>query len=148
MMDLSEAKIALAATHTSGLPVVVCMVFNVQGDVLGDCKVTVEEAARELENGGAAAVGTNCGGTAAEMLSVVERLRRTTSLPVWVKPHAGLPHMENGRPVYRYNPNEFARDSMPLILAGANVIGGCCGTGPEHIRALAAAMSATGSLSL
>jgi methionine synthase I (cobalamin-dependent) len=121
------------------------MVFNAQGEMLGDSTVTVEEAVRELEDGGALAVGTNCGGTATDMLRVTERLRAATTLPVWVKPHAGLPAMENGRPVYRSDPNEFARNAIALVRAGANFVGGCCGIGPEHIRALAAALAATGS---
>jgi 5-methyltetrahydrofolate--homocysteine methyltransferase len=70
-------------------------------------------------------------------LPAVVALHGATKLPLWVKPNAGLPDLEDGRPVYRQTPEEFAQSVPTLIEAGANVIGGCCGTGPEHIRRVA-----------
>jgi methionine synthase I (cobalamin-dependent) len=144
MTDLREAKLALAAAHETGLPVIGCMAFDQNGRVVGNDTITVEQSLPELESCGAGAIGTNCGGTAAEMLNVVERMRAATRLPIWVKPHAGLPVMENGRPIYRSNPEEFAWDAMLVVSAGADFIGGCCGTGPEHIRSLVLRMTGGG----
>jgi 5-methyltetrahydrofolate--homocysteine methyltransferase len=64
------------------------------------------------------------------------RLRAATSLPLWIKPNAGLPEWVDGHPIYRTTPEAFAADATAIVRAGADFIGGCCGTGPEFIRAL------------
>ena len=71
-------------------------------------------------------------------LPIVVALRAATKRPLWVKPNAGMPDLEDGRPVWRQTPEEFGGFVPQLIEAGANVLGGCCGSGPEHIHRVAA----------
>jgi methionine synthase I (cobalamin-dependent) len=138
LADLEEARIALAAARSvSSCPVVVSMVFdsgrNRDRTMMG---VTPEQAARELTAAGADAVGANCGSGVASYVAVCRRLRAATTLPVWIKPNAGLPELVEGRPVYRTTAREFAEQAMALVQAGAGFVGGCCGTSPAFIRAL------------
>jgi 5-methyltetrahydrofolate--homocysteine methyltransferase len=140
MAELAEAKLAVAAAAATGLPVVASMVFDSGRDgmrtMMGE---TPEQAAEELAAAGATIIGTNCGRGAEQMLPVCERLRAATSLPVWVKPNAGMPELVDGRAVYRTTPDEFVQHMRAIAEAGATFIGGCCGTTPDHLRALAAA---------
>lgn len=137
MIDLREAKIAVEAALGTGLPVVACMVFDSgkEGDrtMMG---VTPEKAAAELGSMGVSAIGSNCGRGAAQMLPICRRLRNATSLPLWIKPNAGMPELVDGKAVYRTTPVEFSSAAEELVKAGAYFIGGCCGTSPEFIRAL------------
>ncbi len=139
MSDLEEAKLALAAAKTTGLPVVVCMVFDAGRDkdrtLMG---ATPEQVARELTAAGADVIGANCGVGIERYVPVCRRLRAATDRPVWIKPNAGLPVLENGRVVYHTTPEEFAGHVPELVAAGAGFIGGCCGTTPEFIRAVCA----------
>lgn len=142
MSDLTEASIALAAARATGLPVVVSFAFesgkNKDRTMMG---VTPEQAAVRMTEGGAAAVGANCGVGIAEYLPVCERLRAATALPLWIKPNAGLPHLEDGQPAYNATPEQFAGYIPAFVKAGANFFGGCCGTGPAFIEACAAALA-------
>ncbi len=139
MSDLEEAKLALAAAKTTGLPVVVCMVFDAGRDkdrtLMG---ATPEQVARELTAAGADVIGANCGVGIERYVPVCRRLRAATDRPVWIKPNAGLPVLENGGVVYHTTPEEFAGHVPELVAAGAGFIGGCCGTTPEFIRAVCA----------
>jgi methionine synthase I (cobalamin-dependent) len=139
MSDLLEAQTAVRAAKQTGLPVVASMSYGAgrAGDrtVMG---ITPERAVEGLTEAGADAIGTNCGVGAEAILPVVERLRAATSLPVWVKPNAGQPELINEHVVYRTTPEEFATAAKRLVEAGANFIGGCCGTSPEYIAALRA----------
>lgn len=141
MSDLAEASIAVAAAKKTGLPVVACMVFdsgkNRDRTMMG---VTPEQAAAALAEAGADVIGANCGNGIAGYVPVCARLRAATHLPVWIKPNAGLPELEGGRVVYRTSPEEFARWVPDLVRAGANYIGGCCGTNPAFIRAARATL--------
>jgi 5-methyltetrahydrofolate--homocysteine methyltransferase len=135
MSDLAEARLALEAARETGLAVVVSMVFdsgrNKDRTMMG---ATPEQAARELTEAGADAVGANCGSGIAAYIPICRRLRAATDRPLWIKPNAGLPELIEGRTVYRTTPEEFASYVPALIEAGASFIGGCCGTGPEFIR--------------
>jgi methionine synthase I (cobalamin-dependent) len=141
MSDLEEAKLALAAAKTTGLPVVVCMVFDSGRDkdrtLMG---ATPEQVARELTAAGADVIGANCGVGIERYVPVCRRLKAATDRPIWIKPNAGLPVVENGRVVYRTTPEEFARHVPELVAAGAHFIGGCCGTTPDFIRAVCAGL--------
>jgi 5-methyltetrahydrofolate--homocysteine methyltransferase len=95
------------------------------------------ECATALEDAGADIIGCNCGSGINHVLPAVVALRAATSLPLWVKPNAGLPELEDGRAVWKQTPEEFAGFVPQLLDAGANIIGGCCGSGPEHIRRVA-----------
>jgi 5-methyltetrahydrofolate--homocysteine methyltransferase len=136
MSDLEEAAIALAAARKTGLPVVVSFTFdtgkNKDRTMTG---VRPEQAAERMAEKGADVVGANCGIGVAEYVPICRRLRAATDLPLWIKANAGLPEMEDGRPVYRTTAEQFASHLPALIEAGASFIGGCCGTGPGFIRA-------------
>jgi 5-methyltetrahydrofolate--homocysteine methyltransferase len=138
MSDLEEAVIAVRAARLTGLPVVGCMVYdsgkNKDRTMTG---VTPEQAAAALNAAGADVIGANCGQGIAGFVPICQRLRAVTDQPLWMKSNAGLPEMENGRIIYRTTPEEFASYGPALISAGANFLGGCCGTSPLYIQALA-----------
>lgn len=142
MSDLEEAKLALAAAKATGLPVVVCMVFDAGRDkdrtMMG---ATPEQVAHELTAAGADVIGANCGVGIERYVPVCRRLKAATDRPVWIKANAGLPVLESGRVVYHTTPAEFAGHAPELVAAGASFIGGCCGTTPDFIRALRAQLA-------
>jgi 5-methyltetrahydrofolate--homocysteine methyltransferase len=141
MSDVEEAAICVRAAAGVGLPVVACMVFDSGKDRTRTMTgVTPERAAQELGEAGAAAIGANCGLGASQMAPICSRLRAATSVPIWAKPNAGLPQLAEGAAVYSQTPQEFVEEALELIRAGANFIGGCCGTGPEFIRLLGRAI--------
>jgi 5-methyltetrahydrofolate--homocysteine methyltransferase len=137
MSDLEEAKLAVAAARTTGLPVIACMVFdsgkNLDRTMMG---TTPEQAAQALTAAGAEVIGANCGQGIGGFLPICQRLRVATDRPIWMKPNAGLPQLVDGRAVYAGTPEDFAGQVTALIEAGANFIGGCCGTRPEFISAI------------
>ena len=140
MTDLAEAKAALRAVReASSLPAVVSMTFErgARGfaTMMG---VGPERAAAELEEAGADVVGSNCGSGIENMIEVARLMRSATGLPLWIKSNAGLPELVEGKTVFRETAEEMAGRFAELVEAGASVIGGCCGTTPDHIRALAA----------
>jgi len=143
MSDLAEAMIAVRAAKSTGLPVVASMVFdsgkNKDRTMMGQ---TVEQCAVALADAGADVVGANCGRGIAGYLALCQRLAQAASLPVWIKPNAGLPEFVDGKLIYLTTPDEFAGFAPALMDAGARFIGGCCGSTPEFIRALAAKVSA------
>ncbi len=139
MSDLEEATIAVTAARVTGLPVVGCMVFDSGQDkdrtMMG---TTPEQAAQGLEAAGADVIGANCGQGIAGFVTICRRLRAATTRPVWIKANAGLPELLAGRAVYRATPESFAAHVPALAEAGANFLGGCCGTNPDFIRAVSA----------
>ncbi len=141
MSDLKEAKIALSAAKGTGLPVVVCMVFdsgrNLDRTLMGDTPVS---CARELTAAGADVIGANCGQGIESYVNVCRQLRAGTELPIWIKANAGVPHIEQGQVVYQTTAEDFARYVPELVAAGAQWVGGCCGTSPEFIRQLRASL--------
>jgi len=138
MSDLAEAKIALEAAKSTGLPVVACMVFdtgrNKDRTMMG---TTPEQAASELAAYGADVIGANCGVGVESYIAICRRLKAATDRPVWIKANAGLPELVGGKTVWKMTPEAFAGFVPQLIQAGASFIGGCCGTSPEFIRAVA-----------
>ena len=137
MGDLAEAKLALRAARDTGLPVVVSMCFDSGADLdrtlMG---TTPEQAAEELTVAGADVIGANCGQGIAGYVGICRRLRSATEQPIWIKANAGIPDMVDDQPVYKTTPEEFAEYGPALVEAGASFVGGCCGTGPDFIRAL------------
>jgi len=137
MADLPEAVLAVAAARTTGLPVVACMVFdtgkNRDRTVMG---ITPEQAAEKLAGAGADVIGANCGLGIESYVSICRRLHAVAGRPIWIKPNAGLPDLEEGRPVYRTTAEEFASSLPALVSAGAAFVGGCCGTTPAFVSAL------------
>jgi len=144
MADLAEARIALAAASATGLPVVACMVFGSGRDkdrtMLG---VAPGEAARELAAAGASAVGANCGVGIERAVAICAQLAAASDRPQWIKPNAGIPRLVKGEVVYDTTAAEFAGWLPKLLAAGADFVGGCCGTDPGFIAALQAALPAT-----
>lgn len=137
MSDPAEAKLAVEAARTTGLPVVACMVFDSGKDhdrtMMG---TTPEEAAQLLEEAGADCIGSNCGQGIEGFLPICRRLHEATDLPIWIKANAGLPKMVAGETVYTQTPEGFADHVPGLIEAGAAFVGGCCGTSPDFIQAV------------
>ena len=137
--DLDEASLALKAAKTTGLPVIVSFVFdsgrNRDRTMMG---ITPEQAARRMEAEGAAAIGANCGVGPDIAAPVSVRLRDACELPIWIKPNAGLPEIVDGKATYTLSAADFAAHLPALLDSGACFVGGCCGTSPDFIRALAA----------
>ncbi len=138
MSDLEEAKTGVKAARATGLPVIVSMAFdsgkNLDRTMMG---TKPEVAAAELTAAGADVIGANCGQGIESYAALCGRLHQSTSLPIWMKPNAGLPELvEGGGTRYHTAPETFARHVPDLLAAGANFLGGCCGTSPEFIRAL------------
>ena len=134
MSDLAETRAALlAAKETTDLPVFVTMSFDATGRTFTGC--TPASMARTLEGLGADAVGVNCSLGPEEMIPIIREIRENTNLPVIAKPNAGLPDPVTG--AYGVDAESFAKAMQKLAAAGADIVGGCCGTDPEYIAALA-----------
>ena len=142
MTALEEATLAIrAARENTSLAVMATMVFD-KGPrgfftMMG---VTPERAVVELEKAGAHVVGTNCGNGIDNMVEIARRMREETSGYLLVHSNAGIPAMRGGEIIYPESPEYMAERFMALADLGVDIIGGCCGTGPEHIRALARAL--------
>ena len=139
MSDLTEAKAALlAAKENCSLPVAVTMSFDESGRTfLG---TTPEIAAVTLCSLGADAVGINCSLGPKEVLPLAKRILEYSSAPVMIQPNAGLPKIEDGKTVYKISPEEFADYIRQMTDMGVAIVGGCCGTTPDHIKAVTSAL--------
>ena len=136
MMSLQETRAAvIAAKEVTDAAIMATMTFESDGRTLyGTDAVT---AAVVLESLGVAAVGTNCSTGPDKMVEVVRSMAQVTSIPIIAKPNAGLPSLdENGDTVYDMDEETFAREMCQVVEAGASIVGGCCGTTPDYIRAL------------
>ncbi len=139
MMSLQECRAAvIAIREVCNLPIMVTLTYNEDGRTLYG--TTPEVATVVLQSLGADVIGINCSTGPEEMLEPVRKMAEYATIPILAKPNAGLPELENGRTVYKTTPEEFARVGKELVEAGAAILGGCCGTTPEHIRALADAV--------
>ena len=139
MMSLQETRAALIAIReVCDLPVMASLTYESDGRTLYG--TDAKTAMVVLQSLGADAVGLNCSTGPMEMVSAVEQMREVANIPVLAKPNAGLPQLEDGVTVYRMTPEEFATAGTALVEAGASIVGGCCGTTPAHIKALADAV--------
>lgn len=139
MMSLQEARAAvLAVKESCDLPIFVTMTFQEDGRTLYG--TSPETAMVVLQEMGVDAVGINCSTGPDKMVDAVKSMKRYAKVPVIVKPNAGLPALVDGETVYDMGPDEFARAMKKLAEAGATVLGGCCGTTPEHICCLKEAL--------
>jgi 5-methyltetrahydrofolate--homocysteine methyltransferase len=140
MFDLREAVCAVrACKENSSLPVLVSMAFATEEKggrtMMGD---SAEQCAKSLADAGADAVGANCGDLVpSQMAVVVSLLKSAISLPVLAQPNAGRPKLVGDKTVFEMTPEAFAEGIAECVRAGAKLVGGCCGTTPEHIRAVA-----------
>ncbi|MBQ6848547.1 MAG: homocysteine S-methyltransferase family protein [Clostridia bacterium] len=138
MNDSYETKAALlAAKENSDLPVLVSNAYGEDGKLLTGASPAAMAAM--LEGLGADAIGANCSLGPAALRGVVEELVQVASVPVLLKPNAGLPRVEHGHTVFDVSPADFAAEMADMVEAGVRVCGGCCGTTPDHIAALTAA---------
>ncbi|MEE4266031.1 MAG: homocysteine S-methyltransferase family protein [Desulfobacteraceae bacterium] len=137
MIDVTEARIAARAARQTGLPVIVSMVYdsgeNKDRTMMGN---SPEEVVAELTGVGVDGIGANCGQGIEAFLPICARLRQATDLPIWMKPNAGLPEIVDDQVVFRTTAREFVQYIPKLIDAGANFIGGCCGTDQRFVEAI------------
>ena len=135
MNDSYETKAALlAAKENSDLPVLVSNAYGEDGKLMTGA--TPAAMVAMLEGMGADAIGANCSLGPCQLRGVAKELLRVASVPVLLKPNAGLPRAVDGKTVFDVAPEEFAVEVADLVEAGVRVVGGCCGTTPEYIRAL------------
>lgn len=137
MSDCYETKAALLAVkENSDLPVIVCNAYGQDGKLMTGATPTAMVAL--AESMGAVAIGANCSLGPKQLVGVVEELLQYSSIPVVLKPNAGLPKSCDGKTVYDISATEFAEEVAKLMKKGVRVAGGCCGTTPEYIQALCA----------
>lgn len=140
MTDIREAELAVKAAKaiSSSIPVMATMTFDLKArgffTMMG---VTIETAAKELEAAGADIIGSNCGNGIENMIKIAKEYKKYTALPVIIQSNAGLPEIRDDVVVYPETPEFMAEKSKELAAAGVSIIGGCCGTTPEHIRVIA-----------
>ncbi len=140
MFDLPEAMCALRACKDKlSLPVIVSIAFATETKggrtMMGN---SAEQCAKSLTDAGADVIGANCGDIdPAQMAVVVSLLKSATSLPILAQPNAGKPKLVDNETMFDMKPEAFAQGIMECLRAGASIVGGCCGTTPEHIRAVA-----------
>jgi 5-methyltetrahydrofolate--homocysteine methyltransferase len=136
MYDLREAISAIKAIKKgSDLPIFVSMTFDKKPKgyftLMGN---TISECATQLKKAGADVIGANCTLGSKDMIELVEELRKNTDLPIIVQPNAGKPELIEGKLTYPKDPENFGEDMKKIVKAGANFVGGCCGTTPEFIH--------------
>jgi 5-methyltetrahydrofolate--homocysteine methyltransferase len=140
MSAIDEATIAVrAAKEATGLEVICTFTFDrtVGGEYRTMMGVSPAEMVKAVKDAGASVIGANCGNGFDQMIEVVKEIRRVdSSTPLLVHANAGLPTVVDGKLVYSETPAMVAARARELAECGANIIGGCCGTNPDHIRAL------------
>ena len=140
MFDLTEAICAVQACKEAvDLPVIVSMSFNTPQKggrtIMGN---SAQDCAKALTEAGASVVGTNCGNLDPfQMSEIISMMREVTPLPLLAQPNAGIPRFVENQTVFDMSPSDFAEGAYRCIQTGAQLIGGCCGTSPAHIRAVA-----------
>lgn len=144
MTDLDEARLAVkAARENTGCIVIITMTFSkdMNGKFFTMMGVSPAEMTVSMKAAGAHIIGSNCGNGTKDMIGVVKEIRSTDKdIPVMIQANAGTPEFADGLTVYRETPEIMASFVPELLKAGANIIGGCCGTTPEHIKAIAKAL--------
>jgi 5-methyltetrahydrofolate--homocysteine methyltransferase len=147
MSAVDELRIAIHAARAAGAPLVIAsMAFDrvPNGNLRTMMGVSPEQAAKASVEAGADIVGANCGThmTTGDFARVVTAFRQVTDRPIMIQSNAGSPELVDGQAVYRLTPGEFADGMKAVVEAGAGIVGGCCGTTPAHIAALAGRLRA------
>jgi 5-methyltetrahydrofolate--homocysteine methyltransferase len=143
MTDLNEARLAVEAARgiSADVPVMATMTFDATRrgfyTIMG---VDIPSAAAGLLEAGANLVGSNCGNGIENMVAIAREFRACTDAPLLIQSNAGLPQLIDGRVTYGETPEFMAEKARELVDAGVQVVGGCCGTTPEHIRAIRRAL--------
>ena len=138
MTAIEEISLAIrVAKESTNLPVIATMVFD-KGPrgfftMMG---ITPERAAKELTSAGADIIGTNCGNGIDLMIEIAQQMRESTDKPMIVHSNAGIPTVKNGQIIYPETPEYMTERFVQIVELGVNIVGGCCGTGPEHIKSL------------
>lgn len=146
MSDVEEMAIAVRAARSTGMPVVASMTFD-KGPkgyhtMMGNTPSLYVERATDA---GATVIGANCGTGIEAYVELARELRGLTEKPVWIKANAGLPELKDGQAVYSMSPDTYRDYAREVVAAGVDVIGGCCGTDPRFITALAEMLNTTRS---
>ena len=134
MMDIQEARAALLGIReiAPDCPVMISMTYETEGRTLTG--TDPKTALVTLQSLGADVVGCNCSAGPEKMVEWIKQMKPFATVPLLAKPNAGQPKLVNGKTIFDMPPDEYARNFVDLANAGANVIGGCCGSTPEHIR--------------
>ena len=141
MSAIDEIRLGIEAAKEAGLCALATMTFD-KGPagyhtMMGNAPADVAKA---LVEAGADVVGTNCGAPMGDIINIVREMRAVTVAPILVHVNAGMPQLKNGKTVFLDTPEQMASQVQALHEAGATIIGGCCGTTPDHIRAFVAAL--------
>ena len=136
MMAVEEAEVALrAAKEASGLPVSVSMTFDkTETGVRTSWGVDAAMAVERLSAAGADVIGANCGNGVEIVIEVIRQMRSLTPLPLLAQPNAGIPEIIDNQIVYKETPQSMSKKLREILDIGVNILGGCCGTTPKHIR--------------
>ena len=139
--DLTEASAALRAVRSVSAEIPLVCSFSFDRGKRTMMGVKPSQVAETLPALGAQVLGINCGRSLDENLEALRQLRAATDLPLWFKPNAGLPEVDaEGNPIYRLSPAEMGAQAALWLQAGAQVVGGCCGTSPAHLQSVAQAV--------
>jgi 5-methyltetrahydrofolate--homocysteine methyltransferase len=141
MSAVDEASLAVkAARENTKCTVIITMTFSItpQGEYRTMMGVSPEEMTSSMKEAGAHIIGSNCGNGIEDMIGIVKAIRTADNkIPIMIQANAGIPELIDGETVFRESPGMMASYVPDLIKAGANIIGGCCGTTPEHIKEIA-----------
>lgn len=146
MTDIREATLSVktAKNIAPDIPVVASMTFNKfpKGyfTIMG---VSIEDAIKGLLDAGADVIGSNCGNGIDSMIDIAKNFKELSKRPILIQSNAGIPENKDGEIVYPESPSYFEDKTLELIEAGVSIIGGCCGTTPEHIRAIRKVVDST-----
>ena len=139
MTDIQEATLAIKASKviSPSIPVMATMTFDkTPRGFFTMMGVNIETAAKELEAAGADIIGSNCGNGIENMILIAKEYKSFSSLPLIIQANAGLPEIRGDATVYPETPEFMAEKSKELVAVGVSIVGGCCGTTPEHIRVI------------
>ncbi|MDI6808798.1 MAG: homocysteine S-methyltransferase family protein [Candidatus Eisenbacteria bacterium] len=139
MTDLTEATLAIKAARSVSSSVPVCATMTFDAGPRGFHTImgtSIGQAIEGLTHAGADIIGSNCGNGILNMTKIAGEFIDNSALPIAIRPNAGLPVLKNGVSVYPESPEFMAKHSHTLMKMGVKIIGGCCGTTPEHIAAL------------
>jgi len=139
MTDLSEAKLAIKAARSVTADIPICATMTFDSTPRGFFTImgaSIEQTVSELVEAGADVIGSNCGNGIENMVEIAIEFRKHTYQPLIIQSNAGLPKLEGDRIIYSESPEFMARKCREMLNIGVDIIGGCCGTTPEHIAAI------------
>lgn len=139
MIDVKEAVLATQAARSisPSIPIMSTMTFDkIPRGFYTVMGVNIESAVKELEKSGANIIGSNCGNGIENMIQIAKEFKKITQTPLIIQANAGIPELKGGEQVYPETPGFMAEKSKELVEVGVSIIGGCCGTTPEHVHAI------------